>query len=387
MTPEQRRAKAPWRTLDERQRHLEVKGQGQLPGIQQSVAGGSVNATPDFNADDLMSRKVVYHSGVADDAEAISLGIEPEYGDWVRQIADGTGIDDVLDESTPVFWGSDSPDWIAMKVARKLDKSVGKVTPEEILEHGHLAVIDAEDYAGSLFRVGDEGLNESERSIVTNVAGEKVTAMNTPLYEYDDLTARGRMPFGVERNEWLGTETADPALNLTGNDLAQFLKKYHPDQYKSYGLDKFDTPESDLIVQGQGPSGIQQSVAGGGFKNTTIAKPDYELDIEEVIDVGAKTDGNLVTVYHRTSKAGADAIRKSGRMNAKEDGLFFSTSKAGQAEGFGDEVVELQVPTSMLELDDIFGDEAHVRIPLKTAGAVDISKFLKYKPKARGTQK
>ena len=40
MTPEQRRAKAPWRTLDVPESELIVQGQGQVPGIQQSVAGG-----------------------------------------------------------------------------------------------------------------------------------------------------------------------------------------------------------------------------------------------------------------------------------------------------------------------------------------------------------
>ncbi len=89
----------------------------------------------------------------------------------------------------------------------------------------------------------------------------------------------------------------------------------------------------------------------------------------DLLDVGAQiTPKGFVKVYHRTNQAAADAIRKTGSMTGKEDGLFFSTKEQGQAEGFGDSVIELLVPLNKLQLDDMFGDEAHLRLPLRRIG-------------------
>lgn len=91
---------------------------------------------------------------------------------------------------------------------------------------------------------------------------------------------------------------------------------------------------------------------------------------DELIDQGAKIDHDgMVTLYHRTSKANADAIRRTGTMTGKEDGVFFSTTPTGQVESFGDAVVEVRIPLEKVELDDVFGAEAHVRLPLSRAGA------------------
>jgi len=88
--------------------------------------------------------------------------------------------------------------------------------------------------------------------------------------------------------------------------------------------------------------------------------------IEEIKRVGAEVDENgYVTLYHRTTLEAAEKIRSSGVMRVKEDGLFFSTSKDGQAEGYGDTVVEFKIPAERLQIDDIFDQEAHLRVPIK----------------------
>lgn len=99
-------------------------------------------------------------------------------------------------------------------------------------------------------------------------------------------------------------------------------------------------------------------------------KGDKLLDAEdlaaEIKDNGGTVDENgYVTLYHRTSKQNADAIISSGKMKAKEDGVFFSTKADGQNTGYGDTLIEFKVPVERLELDDVFGNEAHLRIPLK----------------------
>ena len=101
--------------------------------------------------------------------------------------------------------------------------------------------------------------------------------------------------------------------------------------------------------------------------------------IAEIKSVGAKVDDNgYVTVYHQTTQENADNIRKSGKMSAKEDGIFFSTSKdAQQSEGRGNVKLEFKIPAEELELDDIFDNNADLRIPLKNKNQqLDISKYL-----------
>lgn len=101
--------------------------------------------------------------------------------------------------------------------------------------------------------------------------------------------------------------------------------------------------------------------------------------IEEIKSVGAEVDNNgYVTVYHQTTADNANKIKESGKMLAKEDGIFFSTSKdAQQSEGRGNVKLEFKIPAEMLELDDIFIDNADVKIPLKNQKQViDIGTYL-----------
>lgn len=109
---------------------------------------------------------------------------------------------------------------------------------------------------------------------------------------------------------------------------------------------------------------------------------DALLDAQDNLDIVKSVGGNVddngyVTLYHRTSKENADKIKKSGKMSAKEDGIFFSTQKSGYNDGYGDSIVELKIPAEKLVLDDIFDNEAHFRIPLKNKDtALDVSDYL-----------
>jgi len=101
--------------------------------------------------------------------------------------------------------------------------------------------------------------------------------------------------------------------------------------------------------------------------------------ISDVKNVGGEVDeyGNI-TVYHRTkSKAMADAFRKDGVMQAKEDGLFFSTNPNGSNNyGYGDEIVKLHIPAENLVIDDVFGDELSLRMPLGRNRMANVSGYL-----------
>ena len=99
----------------------------------------------------------------------------------------------------------------------------------------------------------------------------------------------------------------------------------------------------------------------------------------ELKDNGAKiNDDGTVTVYHYTNKDAATQIQKTGQMTGAEDGIFFTTKRDGEAKGFGDTVLKAEVPIEKLDIDDLFGDEAHLRLPLDKRGQkIDVSKWLK----------
>lgn len=123
------------------------------------------------------------------------------------------------------------------------------------------------------------------------------------------------------------------------------------------------------------------SLSSGGLASRLSG--DALLDAQDMVDElranGALADADgYVTLYHRTSNQAAQQIRNTGIMTAREDGLFFSTSKNGQAEGFGDTILEFSIPVERLQIDDVFGDEAHVRIPLPSRNTrTNVSQYLR----------
>lgn len=108
---------------------------------------------------------------------------------------------------------------------------------------------------------------------------------------------------------------------------------------------------------------------------------DELLDAQDIIDtiksVGGKVDeyGNAI-LYHGTNKNSRDSIYQSGKMIAKEDGLFFSTKPDGEIKGYGDNIVMVKIPVEYLELNDIFNDEAHFRLPLNSDYSANVSSVL-----------
>ena len=97
--------------------------------------------------------------------------------------------------------------------------------------------------------------------------------------------------------------------------------------------------------------------------------------IEEIKSVGANVDKNgYVTLYHQTTNENADKIKQSGKMIAKEPYVYFSTSKgASQSDGKGN--IKLK-STEKHILDDIFSDNADVKIELDNGKELDISNYI-----------
>ena len=104
--------------------------------------------------------------------------------------------------------------------------------------------------------------------------------------------------------------------------------------------------------------------------------------ITEIEDVAEISQNGYVTVYHRTTEENAKKIMETGKMSAKEDGIFFSTQKDGEySSDYGSSVVTLKVPVEKFVLDDIFDTEAHLRIPLKSRKEIlDVSAYISSQP-------
>ena len=119
-----------------------------------------------------------------------------------------------------------------------------------------------------------------------------------------------------------------------------------------------------------------------GFEVNKSARVNEDL-LEElsIHDPNASVDRNgNITVYHRTTKENADLIRKTGIMKAKEDALFFSSRPEGYASDYGNEVLAFNIPSTVLEVNDIFDGEVHFDIPLKMRNgefSLDVRNYLK----------
>ena len=108
--------------------------------------------------------------------------------------------------------------------------------------------------------------------------------------------------------------------------------------------------------------------------------------IEDIKSVGGEVDDNgYVTLYHQTTTENANEILETGKMTAKEFGVFFSTSKnAQQSDGRGTTKLEFKIPAEKLLIDDMFDDNIDVKIPLNRPGEfIDVSDYLVKSDNAR----
>jgi len=198
--------------------------------------GGSVQDAVDL----ARSGRGIFHSSQADQFDEINkYGVEPQYGPWVKEIAEGATDDpSFLDDMPMAAWWSEQPDWVKMKTARAAGKNVNDVTVDDIRKYGHLSIADADEYADTVYRVPEEGI-EYEGSEIFNLSGERMPVYASDLYEYGD-DGTGRYPFGIERNELVTRESIEPKYSLTGQELVDFLEQYDGDTVSANAVEGFD---------------------------------------------------------------------------------------------------------------------------------------------------
>ena len=170
-----------------------------------------------------------------------------------------------------------------------------------------------------------------------------------------------------------------------------FRRATLPSDFKSYGYtQQFHVGEGDNreTEQGISKNGVndnieyqQRYVEPASTALDERLQGDELLDAQDIIDtiksVNGKVDeyGNAI-LYHGTNKNSRDSIYQSGKMIAKEDGLFFSTKPDGEIKGYGDNIVRVKIPVEYLELNDIFNGEAHFRLPLNSDYSANVSSVL-----------
>lgn len=155
-------------------------------------------------------------------------------------------------------------------------------------------------------------------------------------------------------------------------ELMSQSKQKHVYYDASYDYDESNEAKDEIRKQyNESLNKLEQRLSGDILENA--------LDlISELESVGANIDDNgYVTVYHQTTPRAAKQIIDSGCMMGKEDGIFFSTSdKAQQAEGRGTTKLTFKIPVELLHLDDIFSDNADVKINANVGEPINVSNYL-----------
>ena len=177
---------------------------------------------------------ILFHSGVGDPND-IRKGIEPRFGDWVTEVLEGSGDEEVDPEESfvPLAYFDSEPRWVISQAGRKGGISIPDVTLNDVRKYGQLAVIYNVDdkYGGAInevFKIGPDGYNGGYTE-VTNVYGRKMKLYETGLEE------EGFQPktlFGVEPGDIISKDSIATDVVLTGDDLVKFMRQYN----KEFGL-------------------------------------------------------------------------------------------------------------------------------------------------------
>lgn len=225
-------------------------------------------------------------------------------------------------------------------------------------------------------------LREERDRIISSLEG------STDLDAYESFKSDMLIASGMSAKD-----VKDSGFSFYGEDNASAINERYISAMRSQGYDgiiirdtKFD---SDLIGESFNtqyvafdPNQIKSVNNRGAFSSDNpdiyYQTAEYtEALIDSVKETGGEVSENgLIHVYHRTTPENADSIRKQGYMKALEDGLFFSTKADGQNIGYGEGVVDFWIPANLLEIDDIFNDEVHLRFPLESSRKItDIRPF------------
>lgn len=173
-------------------------------------------------------------------------------------------------------------------------------------------------------------------------------------------------------NEILNDVVKKSDVEFTQEEISELRESMYK-QVEKLGAKVEENIESKQEIKEQNNNNLklEQRVSGDKLLNA------QDL-IDEVKSVGAKVDDNgYITLYHQTTPEAAQKIKETGKMISKEKDIFFSTSKdAQQSNGRGNEKLEFKIPAENLVLDDLFSDNADLKISLDGKNELDVSNYI-----------
>ena len=156
------------------------------------------------------------------------------------------------------------------------------------------------------------------------------------------------------------SEEMDTAIDTVWEKLNQGNKKKLNDKIKlnlqMFAKNMIDDENESYLEENQLNSIKSRGISGDRLLDAN--------DLAKTIkDVGGEiTKDGMVKLYHATTKESKEEIDRTGLMYGKEGKIYFSTKKDGEIKGYGDSVVEVELPIEELELNDLFDDEAHLTL-------------------------
>lgn len=188
--------------------------------------------------------------------------------------------------------------------------------------------------------------------------------------------AKSKPEYKNIREKLIKSNQKDAIVSVGGKNALQDLEisiqnKIKNNQVVDKKHNKYSRVNEDLGELDDSSFSLEQRISGDELL-------DAQDLIEEIKMVGAKVDKNgYVTLYHQTTNENADKIRQTGKMFAKEPYVYFSTSEnASQSDGRGNTKLEFKIPAEKLILDDIFSDNADVKIKLNSNKELDVSNYI-----------
>lgn len=123
-------------------------------------------------------------------------------------------------------------------------------------------------------------------------------------------------------------------------------------------------PTSDSDIRYALNETQEQALKGRGVKGDDLLDA---VDLsDEILSVGGTiTNDAKAVLYHATTIENAKKILESGKMYGKEPNIYFSTKSDGVILGYGNAVIEAQIPLEKLKANDLFDDELHLTIEVK----------------------
>ena len=205
------------------------------------------------------------------------------------------------------------------------------------------------------------------------VGGIGGNIMLSTLMEKED-TAKGQKEID---NLFTGEEVADTINSTLGdNPINRSAKKQLTTVFDALRNAKAEkiinkTPEKSFMLDNENVSYFDKKQLSSLRKRgiTGDALLDANDLAKEILDVGGEiTKDGKVRVFHATTPENAKEINRTGQMFGKEDKIYFSTKRDGEIRGYGNAIVEAEIPIEKLQANDLFADEIHLTMDTGVPG-------------------